>query len=433
MFIQEFSPNMFKNVDLAEANFRHLVMDIAWFGLALAATSRFASAYAIRVGATATEVNLLVALPGIVMLISTLFTGWWRRKFNNAVSAQCYPGLFFRFVYLLPAFTPLFPMSLQPAWLIFSLTAPALAQGIAGAIFLEFMRLSVPQERVARLFSRRALSLNIMLMIGSVFFGVVLEGFPYPTNYQVMFLFAFALSLISLWHVNLVKVPDDQPIMMTDDNQVRPIISQWEIWKMPNFIWVALVAMFGHISYVIIAGVIPLRLMNELGASEGYIALFGLIELAVAATSAYFTDKFVRRIGAQKLAAYGLFITAIAAFILAISTRLDLALFSAVASGCGWLFATNGMNILLIERTPREYASVTSNGYQQVVGIGIFLGPILGSLLVGMNLSLVQILFVAVGLRILASAFAFVNIIPNHRPKFIRKFRRTAPSRAMLR
>jgi len=424
---------MFKNVDLAEANFRHLVMDIAWFGLALAATSRFASAYAIRVGATATEVNLLVALPGIVMLISTLFTGWWRRKFNNAVSAQCYPGLFFRFVYLLPAFTPLFPIRFQPAWLIFSLTAPALAQGIAGAIFLEFMRLSVPQERVARLFTRRALSLNIMLMIGSVFFGVVLEGFPFPINYQVMFLFAFALSLISLWHVNLVKVPDDQPVLMTDDNQTKPNISQWEIWKMPNFIWVALVAMFGHISYVIIAGVIPLRLMDELGAGEGYIALFGLIELAVAATCAYFADRIVRRIGAQKLAAYGLFVTAIAALILAVSPRLDIALFSAVASGCGWLFATNGMNILLVERTPREYASATSNGYQQVVGIGIFLGPILGSLLVGLNLSLVQILFVAVGLRILAAAFAFVNIVPNHRPKFIRKFRRAAPSRAILR
>ncbi|MCU0480143.1 MAG: MFS transporter [Anaerolineae bacterium] len=424
---------MSKNVDLAEANFRHLVMDIAWFGFALAATSRFASAYAIRVNATATEVNLLVALPGIVMLISTLFTGWWRRKFSNAVTAQCYPGLFFRFIYLLPAFTPLFPLSLQPAWLIFSLTAPALAQGVAGAIFLEFMRLSVPQERVATLFSRRALALNITLMIGAVFFGVVLEELPFPVNYQVMFLFAFALSLISLLHVNLVKVPDDQPLVMTDDNPVKPVVSQWEIWKMPNFIWVALVAMFGHISFVIIAGVIPLRLMRELGASEGDIALFGFIELAVAATCAYFADKIVRRIGAQKLAAYGLFITAIAALILAVSERLDIAMLSAVASGCGWLFATNGMNILLVERTPREYASVTSNGYQQVVGIGIFLGPILGSLLVAMHLSLVQILFVAVALRILAAVFAYVNIVPNQRPKFIRKFRRTAPSRAMLR
>ncbi|HRF96051.1 MAG TPA: hypothetical protein PLZ51_12690, partial [Aggregatilineales bacterium] len=174
---------MFKNVDLAEANFRHLVLDIAWFGVALAATSRFASAYAIRVNATATEINLLVALPGIVMLFSTLFTGWWRRKFKNAVSAQCYPGLFFRFIYLLPAFTPLFPVRYQPLWLIFSATAPALAQGVAGAIFMEFLRHSVPQERVATLFSRRALSLNIMLMVGSIFFGVVLEGLPFPTNY----------------------------------------------------------------------------------------------------------------------------------------------------------------------------------------------------------------------------------------------------------
>ncbi|MDX2078839.1 MAG: MFS transporter [bacterium] len=421
---------MFKNVDLAEANFRHLVLDIAWFGVALAATSRFASAYAIRVNATATEINLLVALPGIVMLFSTLFTGWWRRKFKNAVSAQCYPGLFFRFIYLLPAFTPLFPMRYQPLWLIFSATAPALAQGVAGAIFMEFLRDSVPPERVATLFSRRALALNITLMLGSIFFGVILEGLPFPINYQVMFLFAFALSLVSLWHVNMVKMPDDAP---RPAEQTKPIVSQWDVWKMPSFIWVAMVALFGHISYVIIAGVIPLRLMNELGAGEGYIALFGLIELATAAISAYFADKLLHRFGAQRVTAYALFITAIAALVLALTPRLDVALFSAVASGIGWVLATTGMYILLIERTPKEYSTATSTGYQQVVGIGIFLGPILGSVLVGMNLSLVQILFVTVGLRILAAAFAYVNIIPNHRPKFIRKFRRAAPSNALLR
>ncbi|MCL4252697.1 MAG: MFS transporter [Anaerolineae bacterium] len=418
--------------NIAEANFRHLVLDIAWFGVALAATTRFASAYAIRVEATPTEVNLLVALPGIVMLISTLFTGWWRRKFINAVPAQYYPGLFFRFIYLLPAFTPLFPMHLQPVWLIISATAPALAQGVAGAIFMEFLRHAVPQERVTTLFSRRAMALNVMLMIGSLFFGVVLEGLPFPINYQVMFLFAFALSMVSFWHVNKVKMTDDEP---RASENTKPVVSQWDVWKMPSFVWVALVTLFGHIAYVIIAGIIPMRLMNELNAGEGYIALFGLVELSVGATSAYFADRLIRRMGAQRLTAYALFMTAIAALVLALTHRLDVALLSAVASGSGWVLATTGMYILLIERTPKEYSSITSNGYQQVVGIGIFLGPILGSVLVGMNLSLVQILYVTVGLRVLAAVFAYVNVVPNQRPKFIRRIRRgrAVPSKALLR
>jgi MFS family permease len=407
--------------DIAEANFRHLVLDIAWFGVALAATTRFASTYAIRVNATPAEVNLLVALPGIVMLISTLFTGWWRRKFINAVPAQYYPGLFFRFIYLLPAFTPLFPMHLQPAWLIFSATAPALAQGVAGAIFMEFLRHSVPQERVATLFSRRAMALNFMLMIGSLFFGIVLEGLPFPINYQVMFLFAFVLSLVSFWHVNQVKMTDDEP---RTSETAKPIVSQWYIWKLPSFVWVAMVTLFGHIAYVVIAGIIPMRLMNEMNAGEGYIAIFGLVELGSGALAAYFADRLIAKLGAQRLTAYALFITSIAALVLAITHRLDMALFSAVASGSGWVLATTGMYILLIERTPNEYSNITSNGYQQVVGVGIFLGPILGSALVSMNLSLVQILYVTVALRILAAVFAYVNTVPNQRPKFIRRIRR---------
>lgn len=403
---------------IAEANFRHLVLDIAWFGVALAATTRFASTYAIRVDATPAEVNLLVALPGIVMLISTLFTSWWRRKFINAVPAQYYPGLFFRFIYLLPAFTPLFPLRLQPAWLIFSATAPALAQGVAGAIFMEFLRHAVPTDRVATLFSRRAMALNVTLMIGSVFFGVLLEGLPFPINYQVMFLFAFVLSLVSFWHVNKVEMADDEPCSSAVD---RSVVSQWYIWKLPSFVWVASVTLFSHIAYVMIAGIIPMRLMNEMNAGEGYIAIFGLVELGVGALAAYFADRLIKGLGAQRLTAYAMFITALAALILAVTHRLDVALLSAVASGSGWVLATTGMYILLIERTPQEYSSITSNGYQQVVGVGIFLGPILGSALVGMNLSLVQILYVTVALRILAAAFTYVNIAPEQSGRFIQR------------
>lgn len=420
---------MFKKQDLAEANFRHLVLDIAWFGFALAATTRFASAYAIRVDASAAEVNLLVALPGIVMLFSTLFTVWWRNKFINAVPAQFYPGLFFRFIYLLPAFTPLFPLRWQPLWLIFSATAPALAQGVAGAIFMEMMRESVPTERITRLFSRRALALNVTLMIGTVFFGVVLEGFPFPLNYQVMFLFAFVLSLVSFWHVNLIRLNNDTPRPIED---TTPQPSQWGIWRLPGFVWVALVTLFGHSAFVMVAGIIPMRLMNELGASEGYIALFGLVELGAAAIAATFADKWMRRWGIQRVTAYALFLTAIAALILAMTNRLDMALFSAVASGIGWMLATTGMLALLVERTPREYATATSNGFQQMVGIGIFIGPLIGSLLVGMNLSLVQILYVAVAFRILSAVFTYVNIVPNQRPKVFRRIRRVMPSNARL-
>lgn len=124
--------------------------------------------------------------------------------------------------------------------------------------------------------------------------------------------------------------------------------------------------------------------------------------------------------------------TAITAFVLAISTRLDFALLSAVSSGAGWVIATTGMYALLIERTPKDYSTAIATGYQQVVGVAIFVGPLLGSLLVGFHLTLVQILYITAVLRILAGMFTYMKTIPNQRPKFIKRLRRAAPSNVII-
>src|SRR5690606_10165919 len=74
------------------SNFNHLVMDIAWFGLALAATSRFLSVYAIRLGGTPADLGWLTSFPALLLLISATFSGWWQQHFPNAVKAVFLPG-----------------------------------------------------------------------------------------------------------------------------------------------------------------------------------------------------------------------------------------------------------------------------------------------------------------------------------------------------
>src|SRR5690348_10232260 len=85
-----------------KSNYHHLVLDMTWFGLATAATSRFMSVYAIRLGATPIELGLISSLPAIVLLFSSSFGGWWMKRHDNPTQALRLPSILFRFLFLCP-------------------------------------------------------------------------------------------------------------------------------------------------------------------------------------------------------------------------------------------------------------------------------------------------------------------------------------------
>ncbi|MBZ0302201.1 MAG: hypothetical protein K8J31_20800, partial [Anaerolineae bacterium] len=201
---------MKRDNDIERANFHYLVKEVTWFGLALAATSRFLSVFAIRSGATAAELGWITALPYIVLLGSTTLSTRWRSKFPDSIKAIFWPSLGFRFVFLFPALTPLFPAYLQPAWLIVSAALAAMPQGISSTLFVTMLKEAIPEDRISSLVSRRNVGMNITLGIAALCFGFWLELAPFPLNYQVMFLTAFALALIAqldLMRVRLKPVP----------------------------------------------------------------------------------------------------------------------------------------------------------------------------------------------------------------------------------
>src|SRR5690606_3665555 len=118
-------------------------------------------------------------------------------KFADSVKALFLPALGFRFVFLFPALTPLFPEHLRPAWLIASAALAALPQGISSTLFVALLKEALPEEKLTLLTSRRNVGMNITLGIAALAFGFWLELAPFPINYQVMFLTAFAIALMS--------------------------------------------------------------------------------------------------------------------------------------------------------------------------------------------------------------------------------------------
>lgn len=377
------------------ANFNHLVMDIAWFAIALASTSRFLQFFAIHMGADSMAVSLMTSIPSLVLVISVATSAWWRSRYHDSTKAVWWPSILFRFVYLLPAFAPMFPLEWRVLWLILGASLPAIGQGVSSSIFLVMMRETVPSERIAPLLSRRNFALNIMLILGLLGFGFLLEHVVYPLNYQIMFGIAFGFSMLSQWHIGQLHtiVPPNKPKRQS----LRPLI---EIFKSRPFQSVAYATLISHIAYFAVIGVIPVFLSEHLGASESYIKNFGIVELLAGAGAMFVLEPLLKRFGARGTMAFGLAITAFASLAIALAPNLNLALIGAALTGAGWNIASVAILRFYTERTVGDDINA-STAFHQVIFIAVFFGPLLGGTLASMGLPLATVLLLGAVLRLI--------------------------------
>ncbi len=388
---------------IEDRNFFHLMMDVWWFGLALTATSRFLSVFAIRLGASEFEQSLLVSLQGLVMGVATFFVLRWRKRFQNTRRSIDLPGLFFRFWFLLPIFTPLFPAAWQIPWLLGSVAFVGFAQGLAGPLFSVHMREAVGDRRVNALSSRRFAAMNLGLCVTSLAFGWLLTVLPFPVNYQVMFALAFFFSLISQWHVTrsqtlypVEAAPADQP--------------KTPVWRLPGWGIVIAAGLLTHLGFMSMSALIPTALVSELRADEAYMGVFGLLELMGGVAAGLTGEWFLRHLSPRRLAGVSVGVTAITPLIIALAPSLNIALTGAFINGLGWSLVSIALYALLVERTPGHAMTSAMMLHHQVLAVGTFVGPMIGSALVGLNLDLMGVMLVGAGLRLAAGVALSVTL-----------------------
>lgn len=381
-----------------QSNFYYLVTEIAWFGLALPAVDRFLAVYAIHLGADATQLTWLQSLPALVLLISASLGDWWMRRSANSVKAVFWPGIGFRLIFLLPALTPFLPHDFQITWLILSLALPAFPQGIASVAFLVMIRESVNENKVPTLLGRRFMALNLTVGLSGLALGVWLERVAFPLNYQLMFVTAFAITLISVWHITRVRA---LPALVAPPTPVKTPRSS--AWRSPAFQTVAFVVLITHISFFSIKPLIPLHLVHDLGASEGFIGQFALAELIAGALVTMATPFLIERIGNRKMLAVAMAGAGISTLMISTLGNLYLILIAAAVGGAAWTMVQIGVFAFFSEMTPVKEKSVYTTAYNQVVFLSIFIGPIIGKLLSNTGMPLVTIILVGAMLRLLAS------------------------------
>jgi MFS family permease len=385
----------------ARANYRRLVLDIAWFGLAFPAIAQYLSLYAIRLNASAALLGWLAALPSVVALATSALAGWWGRKFSNIVVAQFWPGVAYRLSFLLPALTPIFPSKWQTLWLLLTATLPAIAMGVSSVLFLVLMQRGIENREMVALTSRRSLVFNITVGITTLVFGFWLTEGPFPFNYQAMFVVAFVLSMLSLFNVRRMQVPTPEPPLSPERPPIQP-------WKSMTFRRVAFVTIIAHVALFSIVPIISLRLVDDLGANEGFMSIFALAGQITAAIAAAFTNRIIRQIGTLNTIAIGLIGTGLSAVVFALSPYLVLTIPASALGGAAWTAAAIALFGYFSDNAPAESLTSFTTAYNQIVMLAVFVGPMIGSQLASnTSLGLGTVLLLGAVLRVLVGGLIY--------------------------
>jgi hypothetical protein len=377
------------------SNTRHLYMELAWMAFPFALEWYYLSIYAILLGATSAHLGVLGAGRALLQTVGSGLANRWQVRYPNRVRALAGPLLTARiFLYLMLAFVPFLPAYRVDA-LIAMVLLSAVPTGISQGVFLGILPTAVSKHNLAQVVARRSMLMSVTIMICILFVGQFLERVPEPQNYQVGFVISFIASALSWWHVQKLKTPD---VVIVRNAPKRTV----NVWKNPQFVRFALVIFAVNTSVFMAGPIVPLQLVKGLNASDTWLSIFGMAEMAAGAVFMIRLDSLIRRFGARRLMILCAFATASQVLLLGLAKTQAPYLIGELVFGAAWFVVNVLFYNLLVEFVPHqdlaEYAAI----YQVLINVALFAGPLFGTFLVEHGLSYPAALLLIAGLRFIS-------------------------------
>jgi MFS family permease len=165
---------------------------------------------------------------------------------------------------------------------------------------------------------------------------------------------------------------------------------------------VGFIAVLTHLAFFATVPLLPLFLVENLGAAEGFIAIFALCELAGGAIVSFIMPRLSKAIGNRWMIGVAMIGTSMAAILVALSPNLYWTLIPAFISGASWTLVGNGLFGYFSDNSPQEGATRYSTAYTQTIFLAMFIAPHIGSILEGSGIGLFAVLMAGGILRFTA-------------------------------
>jgi MFS family permease len=363
---------------LLDANIRHLLWDITWFGVLVGLAVNYIQLYVVRLGGSSLAVSALTYGPALVSIAWQLPAARMMARAGHRRRWFIGGGLLYRLPYLLVALIPFFfpAASIQLTVLVIILQAFALA--LSNVSFLSMLADVVPATRMTEVVGWRMACYGLTTTVSTLLAGPVLQRLGFPLNFQTIFILGFLASLCSTWHVSRIKVPDRDPVPV--DKRHRSSDARKAL-RYPRFGRFALDVGILQLTIGMLTPLLPLFYVQQLGATDGQISIIVTVSSASMVLGSLLMRRTVRRIGRELALAAGAL--GYACYPLAASLASSVWWMIPCAALGGFFTAAITVTLFdnLVSTTPDADRSSYIAVYNVFVNVALFIGPLTAAFL----------------------------------------------------
>ena len=389
-----------------QRNIWHLYQDLAWLGLATAATS-YISVYAIRLGASKQLLGLLTSVPSLLMVLLRIPAAQLTERTADRKSLIVTSLFARRLGYLVICLLPwlgLLPgvREIPPATLLVGVVIlMALPMVLSSAGWDSFFADVVPPRRRSRVVSMRSTMTALISLAMVPLMGSFLEWVPFPYNYQVIYLVAFVGAAVSLWHVRAIKVRPavevarrQSPLGLTEAGKI--------LQDSPEFAALVLGTFVYQLAISIVSPLFSIYFVEHLGASESWIgwrltlaSLMSILAYRIWPTQIEKRGDVKMLIWASPMMALFPLLTGLTS---SLTPNLFIVLIPRLFGSCVMLSRYS----ILLRVTPADRRPTYIAIYAILANVAAFVAPLIGVALVDV-MGITRVFFVSAGLRLAAA------------------------------
>jgi MFS family permease len=276
----------FFKINLAKQDDRnawYLVLEVFWASL-LGSVAVFNAAFAIRLGADNFQVGLLSSIPALMAVLVSIPAGNFLQRRSRRAPWVFGSLLAHRAGYLLVALAPLMGfLGIEPGLLVVvilvMISAPAHFFNVG---WIPLLADVVPESRRAAVFTARNIVNQATVSVMVFLFGLWLNQIVFPINYQTLYLLGFVSSMLSMYYLYKMVVPDspaEKPATLPKIRTFREwlVVSREALTGQPAFMRITVNTLLHGFGVWMAGPLYALYFVRTLEASDAWLGLNGTI------------------------------------------------------------------------------------------------------------------------------------------------------------
>ena len=376
------------------SDLNHNIKINIWHGalqnLANSVFTPFLGIFAIKLGATNSQVALLSSLPALMSVAAMIPGASFIRRFSTKKKITAAFFLANRLFILAIACVPLFTGDTRAAVLVALVGLMNLPGAIANVSWQSLMGDIIPPKERGSVFARRNQWSGLVGFLPTLLAGKMLDLLSFPSGYQVMFLVAFCVSLIEIAIFTLIQegdakgeskvkeaatlVPDrSQPVRKRFKTEIRTVLAHKQYFRYN------LCSVLFHFGWQMGWPLFTIYQVKHLGADNFWMAWFTVSQGIASFLSYRWWGRYADRVGNMRGLVFATLGMAVNPVFYVLSSKLWMIAFFNLSMG---FFVAGTVLILfnsLLEVSPKEHRTKFIAYNNTLINLSAAIAPFVGN------------------------------------------------------